>query len=38
MLAVTAWDQSRAEESVMTGPLYEVTPTQSEKANFHQIG
>ncbi|QGG47115.1 hypothetical protein FTV88_0963 [Heliorestis convoluta] len=27
LLAVTAWDQSRAEESVMTWPLYEVTPT-----------
>ncbi|QGG47068.1 hypothetical protein FTV88_0916 [Heliorestis convoluta] len=26
LLAVTAWDQSRAEESVMTWPLYEVTP------------
>ncbi|QGG47455.1 hypothetical protein FTV88_1308 [Heliorestis convoluta] len=27
LLAVTAWDQSRAEESVMTRPLHKVTPT-----------
>ncbi|QGG47158.1 hypothetical protein FTV88_1006 [Heliorestis convoluta] len=27
LLAVTAWDQSRAEESVMPWPLHEVTST-----------
>ncbi|QGG47921.1 hypothetical protein FTV88_1823 [Heliorestis convoluta] len=27
LLAVTAWDQSRAEESVMPRPLQAVTPT-----------